>query len=178
MNSDFFLTEECSDRRRHGSLAFVLGVQLVVDEAVLSRSGVHYMYPIWARVVNTLDRTVLKVTIRYISHVGKPVARTAAARSRASDTRNLVFRRCVAILLRRFVDPSKTGVTVEFPSQQELLSVPRIVGLVADQLGERSVVCLMGNGCEFFFLSQYGSEGRRGQKCGAGSTSGGCDCPP
>jgi len=91
MNSDFFLTEECSDRRRHGSLAFVLGVQLVVDEAVLSRSGVHYMNPIWARVVNILDRTVLKVTIRYISHVGKPVARTEAARTRASDTRNLVF---------------------------------------------------------------------------------------
>jgi len=178
MESDIFLTEERSVRRRHGSLAFVLGVQLFVDEAVVSWSGAHYMYPTRARVVNIRDRTVQWVTVGYIPNVGKPVARTAAGRRRASDTRNAVLQRCVAILLRRFVDASKTGVTVEFPSQQELLSVPRIVGLVADQLGERSVVCLMGNGCEFFFLSQYGSEGRRGQKCGAGSTSGGCDCPP
>jgi len=36
MDSDVFLTEESTVRRRHGSLSFVLGVQLFVDEAVVS----------------------------------------------------------------------------------------------------------------------------------------------
>lgn len=58
MDSDVFLTEESTVRRHHGSLSFVLGVQLFVDEVVVSWSGAHYMYPIRARVVNVRDRTV------------------------------------------------------------------------------------------------------------------------
>jgi len=150
MDSDVFLTEEASFRRLHGLLSFVLGVQLFIEEAVVSWSGAHYMYPIRARVVNIRDRAVHWVTVGHIPHVGKPVARTAAARRRASDTRNAVLQRCLAILLRRFVGASRSGVSVEFPGRQKLTAMPRIVGLVADQLGERSVVCLMGNGCEFF----------------------------
>jgi len=150
MDSNLFLTEELVVRRRHGSLSFVLGVQLFVDEAVVSWSGAHYIYPIRARVVNIRDRAVQWVTVGYIPHVGKPSSRTAAARRLASDTRNAVLQRCLAILLRRFVPASQTGVPVEFPGHQKLTAVPRIVGLVANQLGERSVMCLMGNACEFF----------------------------
>jgi len=150
MDSDLFLLEERIVRRRHGSLSFVLGVQLFMDEAVVSWSGAHYMYPIRARVVNIRDRTVQWVTVGYIPHVGKPTTRTAAARRRASDTRNAVLQRCIAILLRRFVPASQAGVSVQFPGRQKLTAVPRIVGLVADQLGDRSALCLMGNACEFF----------------------------
>jgi len=150
MDSDLFLTEELVVRRRHGSLAFVLGVQLFIDEAVVSWSGAHYMYPIRARVVNIRDGAVQWVTVGHIPHVCKPTSRTAAARRHASDTRNAVLQRCLAILLRRFVPASQTGVPVEFPGRQKLTAVPRIVGLVADQLGERSMMCLMGNACEYF----------------------------
>ena len=150
MDSDLLLSEEAVVRRRHGALSFVLAVQLFVDEAVVSWSGAHYMYPIRARVVNVRDRSVQWVTVAYILHVGKPVARTAAARLRASDNRNGVLQRCLAILLRRFVGASQVGVQVVFSGERAMTAVPRLIGLVADQLGERSVFCLMGNACEFF----------------------------
>jgi len=150
MDSDLFLSEEATVRRRHGSFSFVLGVQLFVDEAVVSWSGAHYMYPIRARVVNVRDRAVQRVTVGYIPHVGKPVARTAPSRRRASDSRNAILQRCLAVLLRRFVGASQDGVPMTFPGQHQLTAVPRVVGLVADQLGERAVVCLMNNACEFF----------------------------
>jgi len=132
MDSDLFLTEELIVRQRHGSLSFVLGVQLFVDEAVVSWSGAQYIYPIRARVVNIRDSAVQWVTVGYIPHVGKPANRTAASRRRAGDARNAVLQRCLGILLRRFVGASQTGVPVEFPGQQVLTAVPRIVGLVAD----------------------------------------------
>jgi len=150
LDSDLFLTEEVVVRRRHGSLSFVLAVQLFLDEAVVSWSGAHYVYPVRARVLNVRDRSVQWVTVGYVPHVGKPVARTAVARRRASDARNGVLQRCLAILLRRFVGASQDGVEVEFPGQRKLTAVPRLIGLVADQLGERSAACLMGNACEFF----------------------------
>ena len=150
MDSDLFLAEEGIVRGRHGSLSFVLGVQLFIDEAVVSWSGAHYVYPVRVRVLNVRDRNVQWVTVGYVPHVGKPVERSAAARRRASDARNGLLQRCLAILLRRFIVASQDGVTVSFPGSSDLLAVPRLLGLVADQLGERSVVCLMGNSCEFF----------------------------
>jgi len=150
MDSDLLLLEEAVVRRRHGALSFVFSVQLFVDEAVVSWSGAHYMYPVRARVVNVRDRSVQWVTVAYIPHVGKPVARTAAARFRTSDTRNGFLQRCLAVLLRRFVGASQVGVQVVFPGQRAMTAVPRLIGLVADQLGERSVFCLMRNTCEFF----------------------------
>jgi len=169
MDSDLFLTEEATVRRRHGALSFVLGVQLFVDEAVVSWSGAHYMYPVRVRVVNVRDRSVQWVTVGFIPHVGKPVARTAAARRRASDSRNAVLQRCLAILLRRFVGASQAGVSVDFPGQQTLTAVPRVVGLVADQLGERSMVCLMGNACEFFCSHCMVRRGVAGGREGVGA---------
>jgi len=150
LDSDLFLTEELHVRRVHGSFSFVLAVQLFIDEAVVSWSGAHYVYPIRARVLNVRDRHVQWVTVGYVPHVGKPAARTATARRRASDARNGLLQRCLAVLLRRFVGSSRTGVPMEFPGRQPLTAVPRLVGIVADQLAERSIVCLMGNACEFF----------------------------
>jgi len=63
-------------------------------------------------VLNVRDRAVQWVTVGYVPHVGKPVARTAAARRRASDTRNGVLQRCLAVLLRPFVGASQDGVAV------------------------------------------------------------------
>jgi len=137
-------------RGRHGELAFVVGVQLFVDEAVVSWSGAPYMFPIRARVVNVRNREVQWVTVGHVPHVGKSVAHKAAARRRASDARNAVLQRCLEVPLRRFVGASQTCVTVDFPGSQTLTAFRRLVGLVADQLGKRSVVCLMGNSSEFF----------------------------
>lgn len=150
MDSDLLLTEQLTVRRRHGSLSFVLAVQLFIDEAVISWSGARYIYPIRARVPNVRDRSVQCVTVGYVPHVGKPVSRTSAARRRASVSRNGVLQRCLAILLRRVIGASQTGVQVQLPGSPTLIAVPRLLGIVADQLGERSVVCLMGNACEFF----------------------------
>jgi len=132
LDSDLFLAEEAIVRGRHGALSFVLAVQLFIDEAVVSWSGAHYMYPIRVRVLNVRDRAVQWVTVGHVPHVGKPVARTAAARRRASDSRNGLLQRCIAILLRRFVGASQAGVSVEFPGRQTLTAVPRLLGLVAD----------------------------------------------
>ena len=150
LDSDLFLAEELHVRRVHGSSSFALGVQLFIDEAVVSWSGAHYVYPIRARVLNVRDRGVQWVTVGYVPHVDQPAARTAVARRRASDARNGLLQRCLAVLLRGFVGASQTGVTVEFPGRQALTAVPRLVGIVADQLVERSIVCLMGCACEFF----------------------------
>jgi len=90
------------------------------------------------------------VTVGYVPHVGKPAARTAAARRRASDARNGLLQRCLAVLLRGFVGASPTGVTVEFSGRQPLTAVPRLLGIVADQLAEGSIVCLMSSACGFF----------------------------
>jgi len=150
LDSDLLLTEQLAVRRRHGSLSFVLAAQLFIDEAVVSWSGAHYIYPIRARVPNVRDRSVQWVTVGYVPHVGKSVARTSPARRQASDSRNGVLQRCLAILLRRFVGASQSGVQVQLPGSPTLTAVPRLLGIVADQLGERSVLCLMGNACEFF----------------------------
>jgi len=58
LDSDLFLTEELHVRRVHGSLSFVLAVQLFIDEAVVSWSGAHYVYAIRALVPNVRDRRV------------------------------------------------------------------------------------------------------------------------
>jgi len=145
LESDFFISKEATVHRRHGPLCFVLGVKLFVDEAVVSWSGAHHVHPVRVRVVNVRDRNVQWVTVGFISHVGNPVARTAAALRRASDSRNAVLQRLLDILLRSFVVASQTGVSVQFPGKQTLTAVPRVIGLVADQVGERSVLCLMGS---------------------------------
>jgi len=154
INSDDSLEEEAHGSGPHGSLSLDLEELQFMDESVVSSSGEHYMYPILARVLNVRDRAVQWVTVGYVSHVGKLVARTAAARRRASHSRNRVLQRYLAVFIRRCGYAIQAGVPVEFPGQSTLSAVPRLSGHVTDQLAERSVFCLMGNECEFLF-SQF-----------------------
>lgn len=80
MESDYFLKEEKNARRLHGASAYLLGVHLFLDEALVSWSGAHYMFPRRARVVNVKDGVGMWVTVGYLSHVPKTVVRTEAAR--------------------------------------------------------------------------------------------------
>eukprot|EP00168_Porphyra_purpurea_P017247 TRINITY_DN5885_c0_g1_i2.p1 TRINITY_DN5885_c0_g1~~TRINITY_DN5885_c0_g1_i2.p1 ORF type:complete len:457 (-),score=55.69 TRINITY_DN5885_c0_g1_i2:244-1614(-) len=101
------------------------------------------------RVLNVLDRASRWVTVGYMSHVLKPVGRTAAAKRVASDSRNAILQRCPAVLLRRVYEASDAGAAMEMPDGAHVRAFPRIIGLVADQLGERAAMSLMGNACKF-----------------------------
>jgi len=150
MDSDLLLDEQANLRRRLGDHCFVLAIHIFIDEAVVSWSGAHYIYPIRIRVLNILDGGSRWVTVGYIPHVPKPVGRTAAARRVASDSRNALLQRCLAVALRRFTAASIDGVPVHLPGGRSLQAFPRVLGLVSDQLGERAVMCLMGSSCTFF----------------------------
>jgi len=147
MDSNYFLREEANVRRLHPG-AFMLGVQLYLDEALVSWSGAHYIFPIRARVVNIKDDGGMWVTVGYLSHVPKPVGQTEADRLRASDARNDLLQRSLAILLRRFNGVSQHGEQVQLSGNKSALAVSRLVGLMMDQPQERSLMCLMGNGCQ------------------------------
>jgi len=150
LDSDIFLDEQASLQRRRGNHCFIVGVHVFIDEAVVSCSGAHYIFPIRVRVLNVLDGASRWVTFGYIPHVPKPVGRSAAAKRVASDSRNALLQRCLAVLLRRVYEASDTGVAMEMPDGAQVRAFPRILGLVADQLAERAVMCLMGNACTFF----------------------------
>jgi len=148
MDADDFLREEANVRRMHGIRAFVLGVQLYLDEALLSWSGAHYIFPVRMRVVNILDDGGRWVTVGYMSHVPMPVGQTEADKLAASDARNSLLQRSLVVLTRRFAAASRDGVDVALDGQKTLLAVPRVLGLIVDQPQERSLFCLMGNRCE------------------------------
>jgi len=150
MNSDIFLGEQANLQRRRGDHCFVVGIYMFIDEAVVSWSGAHYIYPIRVLVLNVLDGGSRWVTVGYIPHVPKSVGRTAAAKRIASDSRNALLQRCLAVLLRRVYEASDTGVAMDMPDGKPVRAFPRIIGLVADQLGERAAMCLMGNACTYF----------------------------
>jgi len=150
LDSDLFLEEEASVRRRNGAHAFVLAVYICIDEAVVSCAGGHYIYPIRVLLLNVAGGGSRWVTVGYVPHVPKPVGKTAAAKRIASDSRNALLQRCLAILLRRFAGASDTGVSVTLSDGRRVRAFPRVTGLVSDQLAERAVMCLMGHACNFF----------------------------
>jgi len=55
LDADLYVDESREVRRLHGDDARVLGVQLHADEALVSWSGSHYMFPVRVNVVNVLD---------------------------------------------------------------------------------------------------------------------------
>lgn len=61
-----------------------------------------------------------------------------------ADGRRELQQRCLAIVLRRFVGARETGVDFEISWRDSVRLVPRIVGLVVDQVEERNILCLMG----------------------------------
>jgi len=125
LDSDLYLSEAQHVRRLHGVEARVMGVQLHADEAVVSWSGANYMFPVRATFFNVLDNRGTWVTVGYLQHIAKAVGKTAAARLAVSDARNELTR-------------------------GSMRPVPRIVGLVVDQVEERNFLARMENRCRFF----------------------------
>jgi len=150
LDSDLYVDESRAVRRIHGQEARVAGVQLHADEALISWSGAHYMFPLRMNVVNVLDNGGQWQTVGYLEHIPKAVSRTAAAKLVVSDMRNDLLQRCLAVSLRAFTRASEDGVTAPVSGFGPMLLVPRVVGLVVDQVEERSILALMGNRCRFF----------------------------
>lgn len=149
MDSDLFLRESADVRRLHGAGARPLLVKLHADEALVSWSGAHYVFPIRAEFPNVLDGGSRWVTIGYIPHISKSVQHTAKARLAVSDARNDLLQRCLAVVLRRFSRASEVGYPVDIPGKGMYLLVPRISGIVVDMMEERSIYALMGPACKY-----------------------------
>ena len=109
-------------------------VQLQADEALASLSGTHHIFPVRVKYVNVLDGEGAWVTIGYIEHVAKAEKSSAAARLEVSDIRNDLLQRCLAMALQKLIAASATGVTAEVAGHGVTRPVPRIVGLVVDQV--------------------------------------------
>lgn len=145
----------------------MLGVQLHADEAVVSWNGANYVYPVRALVITNRDGGGSWETVGLIPHIDKVVGdgKNARARLAVSDGRNDLLQRCLAVLLRDFIEASENGVTVALRTQGKVFFAPRVVGLVVDQVGERAMLELMGS------MSQYNCSHcrvRRGASCRTG----------
>lgn len=150
-NSDIFFREQADVTRLHGDAARVLGVQLHADEAVVSWNGANYVYPVRALVINNRDGGGSWETVGLIPHMDKVVGdgKNGRARLAVSDGRNDLLQRCLAVLLRDFIEASENGVTVALRTQGKVFFVPQVVGLVVDQVGERAMLGLMGSMSQF-----------------------------
>lgn len=164
MNSDLFMEEQEDVRRIHGQAAHVAGVMLHLDEAVVAWNGASYVYPIRMMVVNVRGGDAAWETIGYVPHISKVVGNGKNARMRlaVSDGRRDMQQRCLAVVLRRFVVASERGVTLDLPARAPVKLVPRIVGLVVDQVEERGILCLMG--CSATFNCSH-CMARRAESC-------------
>jgi len=150
LDSDLYLGEWRSVRRMHGGNARVMGVQLHADEALVSWSGACYMFPVRANFVNVLDNGGGWTTVGYIQHIPKAIEKTAAARLAVSDARNDLFHCCIAVSTRTLARASETGVSAPVGGHGVVRLVPRVVGLVVDQVEERRFYGLTSNQCRFF----------------------------
>jgi len=150
LDGDLYQQERRNVRATHGPTALVMGVQLHADEALVSWSGAHNIFPVRARFVNVIGRGGGWTTVGYIQHVPRAVGQTAARRLEVSDVRNDLLQRCLAVSLRTLTRASETGVTAPVPGRGDSFLVPRVVGLVVDQVEERAIMALMGNRCRFF----------------------------
>jgi len=126
-----------------------MAVQLHADEALASWSGAHHIFPVRVQYVNVLDGGGAWVTIGYIEHVAKVDKSSAAGRLEASDIRNDLLQRCLAMALHKFIAVSATGDTAEVAGYGMARLVPRVVGLVLDQVEERNILCLMRSQCNY-----------------------------
>jgi len=150
LDSDMYEDESRDVRRLHGADAKVMAVQLHADEALVSWSGANYIFPVRAAFVNVVNGGGQWETVGYLEHIPKAVGKSAADKLKVSDARNDLLQRCLAVSLRGLVRASEHGVTVMVPGHGSVLLVPRVTGLVVDQVEERSILALMGNRCRFF----------------------------
>jgi len=150
LDGDMYQQERRNVRALHGQAAVVMGVQLHADEALVSWSGAHNIFPVRARFVNVIGRGGGWTTVGYIQHVPRAVGQTTACRLQVSDARNDLLQRCLAVSLRTLTRASESGITAPVSGRGDALLVPRVVGLVVDQPEERAILALMGNRCRFF----------------------------
>ena len=150
LDADLYQDESRHVRRIHGPDAKVMAVQLHADEALVSWSGANYIFPVRANFVNVLDGGGRWETVGYLEHLPKAVGRSSSAKLKVSDARNELLQRCLAVSLRRLVRASEEGITATVAGHGSVLLVPRVTGLVVDQVEERSILALMGNQCRYF----------------------------
>lgn len=151
MDSDLFLQEQADVRETHGRHAYVLGVQLHSDEAVVAWNGNQLMYPVRVLASNARDNGGSWDVVAHLPHIPKVVGngRNARARVAVSDARNDLLQRSLALALRGLVHASQHGVEVSLPTVGMVFLVPRLLALVVDQVEERSLFALMGSQCHF-----------------------------
>ena len=149
-DSDLLQGEAQHVRKLHGPDARVMAVQLHADEAVVSWSGANYMLPVRAKLFNVLDNGGMWVNVGYLEHIPKSVEKTGAARLVVSDARKELFQRLLAVALATLDCASESGVTATVGTRGVMYLLPRVVGLIVDQVEERNFHALMGNRCRFF----------------------------
>jgi len=150
LDADLYVDECRNARRVHGNDARVLALLSHADEAFVSWRGAHYMFPVRVNIANVLDNGGLWWTVGYLEHFSKSVGRSASAKLDVSDTRNDLLQRCLAVSMRAFSTEIEEGGTVVVAGHGSVLLAPRVVGLVVDQVEERSVLALTGNRFRYF----------------------------
>jgi len=150
LDSYLYCNEAKDVKRIHGEDVRVMAIQLHADEALVSLSSAHHIFPVSARCVNVLDDGGAWVTIGYVEHVPMADKTSAEARLEVSDIRNDLLQRCLAIALQKLIVASATGVNAEVAGYGTMRLVPRVFRLVVDQVEERNLLCLMGNQCSFY----------------------------
>lgn len=117
------------------------------DVAVIAWNGAGYVYPIRVFVVNLRGGSSSWETIGFIPHIPKAAGNGKNARWRqaVSDSRNDLLQRCLALVLRRFIHANEHGLREMLPRHGSVLLVPRVVGLVVDQVQERETLGLIGH---------------------------------
>ena len=149
LDSELYCNDARDVKRIYGEDTLVMAVQLHADEALASCSSAHHIFPVRVQYVNVLDGGGARVTIGYIEHVAKVDKRSAEGPLEASDVRNDLLQRCLAMVLHKLMAASATGVTAEVAGYGMTRLVPRVVGLVLDQVEERNLLCLMGSQCNY-----------------------------
>lgn len=136
LNSDIFLKEQSSEMRIHGAGARVIGVVVHADEAFITWNGGNYVYPLRVQFVDVRDGGGAWVTVGYVHHAPKVLrdGNNARARRAVSDTRNDLAQRCLAVALGKFMRASQLGDVVDVLTVGRVFFVPRVVGLVVDQV--------------------------------------------
>lgn len=121
------------------------------DVAVIAWNGAGYVYPIRVFVVNVRGGSRSWETVGFIPHIPKAAGNGKNARWRqaVSDSRNDLLQRCLALVLRRFIHASEHGLREMLPRHGSVLLVPRVVGLVFDQVQERETLGFMGHQSTF-----------------------------
>lgn len=157
LHSDLFNEDVASIKNLHGEDARPLVANLHADRAHVSRSGAHCVFPIRAQFAS-VDGGVRWVTVRYVPHLQRPTEHGSKLHLAASDARNDLLQRLLAVLLRRFERASERGYPVHVPNEGTRLLVARIGGVVVDFLEERAIYAIGDTRskfiCSFFRVSR------------------------